>query len=628
MELVYLWVRKHKNIKEQGFNFSSKFECEFEGKFNHNSLVENKFILKIKRKKECLQEFYGKNINLTAIVGENGVGKSTLLEILANEYNPSEPKNIFFIFFDESSNKLNLHGINKKESISSINLDEINEEKDFKVSFSINGINLVHSMKTIYYSNILNENNLYMNEFIIDRNYSSNINISTTFLLNQRKLIETNLYTAGTESKTNFDKIYRSFRIQQIQNAIIMIKAQVIDIPFRLPKKLVIKNIDFKPHIENLIKSVENKSSNRYKVYKKILDIIIHNNTDENISKNYLSTNLIITFLLELLPYPDETIQDYIDEILYGKETSSLSNFYSKVKNKMLEMDSDINLMLTGFVRSFFENSEIILNYLSSKESRSNSGYIIELDILSNDFTFLDAYLNLIKQSEFFLDISWRGISSGEETFLYQFSIFYYLSKGYGDFMNLKIENEEAKNLIILIDEGEITLHPQWQKDYIDYLVKFLRKIFTQNIHIVLTTHSPFILSDIPNENIIFLNKYKDIDDEVINATQEIGNCKVLKDGINEKTFGANIHTLLSNGFFMDGGLMGEFAKEKIKDVLKFLKSENSIIQSKEEAKNIIEIIGEPFLKEKLMKMYNDKFQTNDDRIQELEAEIERLRNA
>jgi hypothetical protein len=32
MELVYLWVEEYKNIKNQGFNFSPRFECEFDGK--------------------------------------------------------------------------------------------------------------------------------------------------------------------------------------------------------------------------------------------------------------------------------------------------------------------------------------------------------------------------------------------------------------------------------------------------------------------------------------------------------------------------------------------------------------------------------------------------------------------
>ena len=29
MELVYLWVEEYKNIHNQGFNFSPRFECDY-----------------------------------------------------------------------------------------------------------------------------------------------------------------------------------------------------------------------------------------------------------------------------------------------------------------------------------------------------------------------------------------------------------------------------------------------------------------------------------------------------------------------------------------------------------------------------------------------------------------------
>ena len=72
MELVYLWVEKYKNIKEQGFNFSPKFECEYKDG-----------ALKIEKKENSLDNFFGDNINITAIVGENGSGKSSILELIS-----------------------------------------------------------------------------------------------------------------------------------------------------------------------------------------------------------------------------------------------------------------------------------------------------------------------------------------------------------------------------------------------------------------------------------------------------------------------------------------------------------------------------------------------------------------
>ena len=72
MELVYLWVEDYKNIKRQGFNFSPRFACEFEDG-----------TLDITDKEETgesyLKDFFGENINVTAIVGENGSGKSSIL---------------------------------------------------------------------------------------------------------------------------------------------------------------------------------------------------------------------------------------------------------------------------------------------------------------------------------------------------------------------------------------------------------------------------------------------------------------------------------------------------------------------------------------------------------------------
>ncbi|KAA6314072.1 hypothetical protein EZS27_035257 [termite gut metagenome] len=95
--------------------------------------------------------------------------------------------------------------------------------------------------------------------------------------------------------------------------------------------------------------------------------------------------------------------------------------------------------------------------------------------------------------------------------------------------------------------------HPEWQRTYIHDLLDYMRKINPKDIknikgiNVIFVTHSPFILSDIPNSNIVRLEK---------------GKVKKYNEG--EKTFGANIHDLLASEFFMKKGFMGEFAKQKI----------------------------------------------------------------
>ena len=196
------------------------------------------------------------------------------------------------------------------------------------------------------------------------------------------------------------------------------------------------------------------------------------------------------------------------------------------------------------------------------------------------------------------------------------------------DFM---LSQFEEKNNILLFDEIELYLHPNWQKRVLKIILDFIHKNkLKKNLHIIVASHSPFILSDIPKENVIFLNKFDK--EETKNKYPKLdakdlkdGNCINVSKHIELKTFGANIHTLLSNGFFMSDGLMGEFAKSKITEILDFLNNKEKLktIQ-KEQIKPIIESIGEEFLREKLLKMYNEKYniKSKDDEIEELKAEI------
>lgn len=596
MELVYLWVEEYKNIKNQGFNFSPRFECKFDENTKELTITENKNYVSI----------FPKNINITAIVGENGTGKSGLLEILSNKYSLVDYKSLFFIFFDSKKNLLQLCGA-KKNYKGYIELSELKqEENEFKISI-IDDMPLLNNTKTIYFSNLLNEYNLETSLFFHNKHFTPISDISTTYLLNKIKPIEVNYKAINYNSSTGFDKIYRSYRIQQIQMALIAIQNGLIP-SFNLPKKLFIKNIDIKKFFEKIIKNSESEQLSE------VIKIISHTNSEDIIFKNYVKMNLIISLLLENQDYNNPIKEKISTIVLNLKKGYSLDELYKKVKqnliNKTYKLSSDDREFNITYIDDFFVNSDKLLEQIDNFSSVNNNAYEVELDINNTDFSFLETYEKLIQQSEYFWDINWRGLSSGEEAFLYQFSRFYFLKGNYKDnpSMNLKVDNGEAKNLIWLIDEGELTLHPQWQKQYINYLIQFFSKNFTQNIHIILTSHSPFILSDLPKDNVIFLEKYKK--DENIN--QEEGNCKNATKDIELKTFGANIHTLLSDGFFMSDGLMGEFAKSKITEILEYLNDTRNEVELKtiqeKQIKSIIESIGEDFLRNKLLDLYYKKF--------------------
>lgn len=72
MELVYLWVEDYKNIHQQGFNFSGRYRCDYNSETNELMIDENKEYIHI----------FPENINVTAIVGANGAGKSSIIECI------------------------------------------------------------------------------------------------------------------------------------------------------------------------------------------------------------------------------------------------------------------------------------------------------------------------------------------------------------------------------------------------------------------------------------------------------------------------------------------------------------------------------------------------------------------
>ena len=94
MELLYIWIENFKNIKKQGFNFSSKYWFEFDYKKNELICKKNENYLP--------KDFFGDNIkNITAIVGENGSGKTSLIEFIHNGYYAFHETNFVVIIENE-----------------------------------------------------------------------------------------------------------------------------------------------------------------------------------------------------------------------------------------------------------------------------------------------------------------------------------------------------------------------------------------------------------------------------------------------------------------------------------------------------------------------------------------------
>ena len=120
---------------------------------------------------------------------------------------------------------------------------------------------------------------------------------------------------------------------------------------------------------------------------------------------------------------------------------------------------------------------------------------------------------------------------------------------------------------LLLIDEPEISLHPNWQMKYVSFLKKVLSSEVYKTSHIVIATHSHFILSDLEVEssNVIGLARNDEIE--------------VLKFDKNLKTFGWSAEEIMYivfrlktvRNYFMESdlinllGLISNGSKDKMK---------------------------------------------------------------
>ena len=76
-------------------------------------------------------------------------------------------------------------------------------------------------------------------------------------------------------------------------------------------------------------------------------------------------------------------------------------------------------------------------------------------------------------------------------------------------------------------------------------------------------------------------------------------------------SFGANITDLLSDSFFIDDGLIGNFAKQKIEECIEWLKYGGRDESLKEDFSKLIKMIDEPILRNKLAEMFDNVFESD-----------------
>lgn len=200
--------------------------------------------------------------------------------------------------------------------------------------------------------------------------------------------------------------------------------------------------------------------------------------------------------------------------------------------------------------------------------------------------------------------LSLKGMSSGEKQMLQSASYLLYHIK---NIENITMDNYRTPyhHINIVMDEAELYYHPEFQRQLIANMVEMMDAChingnIIRSVNLIIATHSPFVLSDVPKSRILYLKDGEPIKRET-------------------QTFAANYHELLYNQFFINN-TMGEVGMKAFQDMMcyyrdlgKMNKEQMSLYKVKKGYFHfVVDMIADNYLKNSMKAM-----------LEEIESKVE-----
>lgn len=612
MEILYLWIRNYKNITRQGFNFGGDLLFQYENG-NVDAVKNTMHIYGFFNVFPEIGKYPVEILNVSGIVGENGTGKTNFLDFL--KYLKNHDTEDYILCYKDSNGGYYITGAECYLRTSPVTITRSTPS------------HFLSSCRFIYLSNIL--------DITRTEEFSSQVfNVSTNFLI----------------SNEGFEQFRTNDFLRQITFSIDYTSSPLID--FNLPKEVICSLL--KDNTSNFLSQLSDwyRDTRGQKLEKdQILEL---NKNIDNLTKlhgvfNELTRKqkkdneyiqfifqIITIFWIEILELPRKLAEYFVklsemfDELIISiiKCLKSKSNIevrilgdltMSAIKEIHNSLQDDIFIInrknhhiIKRWSKITQYKGSTINNFTNIFQDKSSSCYDNTCIKISSKHNLLSDFITNYLQSfnkKGYLHFKWLELSAGQVARLNIYSRLYYA-------MNKLPKN--LKDVVIIIDEGELYFHPEWQRKWLWDFLKAISLIYMdRRVQIVVSTHSPFILSDLPSQNVIFLKN-------VENGMQVI---EGLSD--NQLTFASNINMLLSNSFFMNDGLVGEVAKFKINQLISLLnnKSPEEIRKHKAQISKQLRYIGEPIIRNKLFSMLNDILTVDYLRVQERLDKIEEWLN-
>ncbi|ACU60978.1 hypothetical protein Cpin_3514 [Chitinophaga pinensis DSM 2588] len=459
--------------------------------------------------------------------------------------------------------------------------------------------------------------------------YKNILNLSTSSLLTKviDRIVVEEIRESKKESKKEtiqlFPTYLKTFRKEELKNWIRFLafaNASEYELPTFIPKNITIdfhfddpdlydsKNFKLSAYRSRAIQLKElaiKYTSEIYKGQHRIRFLVL------------IYTSIIIYFIKEFGNQTDgimsHTVNEILDSEIYRAKDDDLLRRLRICINQLYEKitNSDWADQLRPFIEEKLENMILWIDF-EDKEVTQGSFFRYFLPIKADLWRLLSPIFGLNQTVEAdILSFSFgHGLSSGEEAMLHNYSK-----------LMLARRKWKGRPFLLLIDEGEASYHPEWQRLYLNELMKVIKVLFQPGqIQLILTTHSPFIVSDLPKSNILFLERSKEKGVVVVNRQNH------------QETFAANIHELYTDSFFLCNGLMGayatDFVRKMIRDIRDIEDGRLNLVSYKENFEKQIKMIGEPFIKNMLLDSLIPKsdFETVGSIIRLKEAEIEKLK--
>ncbi|MCR9984757.1 ATP-binding protein [Vibrio alginolyticus] len=484
MKLVYLYVDHHNVLEDIGVSLSSGHKINFESQH-----------LSLNTVKSNLDYYHG--IQSSAIVGKNGTGKSTLLDFIDSSYEATDSSG-FFIWFNEKETTYHICPIN-------FDLDPIKIESMHTVKVNNNYRKFLNYHKV----RLVKSNNLSGGESsTISRRARKNVFSHDLSLAR---------YKTGSPTKLA-ERISRL--INFFANSAWMANEQNIKVEFEFFVKpsstTYLKNLLARDDV----KKEWDLSSEDLSILEHMLRsrpaFIADSIDDPHVP---LFTELMRVNLLSILRHVTKysgfraKLQDFMFiKLLCGFMTGQvdlsdpdtvldliLSSGMSEAPTSKAISKADAFIICKRFqdvVEAVRTIAEIISTYRMDIEVKDKDRFTSSQTALVIDLMMVISKLPSNVVSNF--HYGWKGFSTGEFAKLNLFAeLFYYINDE---------KRSGSESHLIVMDEVDLYLHPDWQREFLADTLNFLKAEYPQgSVQLILTSHSPIIIGDFLPEDIVSL---------------------------------------------------------------------------------------------------------------------------